>query len=203
MEQTLEERKNKYLAYVLDEYAAREKTGAGKYFVSGYELVPTKNYVTKYKKQQPEKIKLVVRHTLLKYVTLFFMGVFIFASAINWARVWYQNLVIFIVLILVSTILAYIKMGKPVMIMSQEYLFLKESGYIKWTNLIFSFFKTYHSDGDIVMHSIIIHYYDEGQDLFKGAEIKLAALDNSPQEMAFYIEKFSGSRGAAINFSGK
>jgi hypothetical protein len=87
--------------------------------------------------------------------------------------------------------LFYIKIGKAVAIINSKSIFINGKADIKWADVIMTYFKTYYSDGELQVHSMIIHCYDEGADTFREIEIPLAGLSTNPEEIAFYVKKFS------------
>ena len=192
MEQNFEERKSNYIAYVLDEYKSHENNRIRKVFPTlGYDFIATNKYEIPYFKKDSLKEELVIKHTLGKYIILITLTIFIIISAMRLNDVWYINILIFLLAATILIILSFIKIGKPIIVINANSLFTKESGDMAWSNVVMTFFKIYYDDGDYKVHSLIIHHFDLQSDNFKASEITVQSLNTRPQEIAFYIDRFS------------
>ncbi len=192
MKQNFSERKNDYISYVLGEYSNQEEKGIGKVFPSlGYEFITTNKYEIIFKKKDNLKKELVIKPTLGKYVIWIILITFILISTMKLADVWYINILVFSSVVTILTILSYIKIGKPIIKINSNSIFIKEYGNIEWINIIMTYFKVYYDDGEYKVASLIIHYFDEPSDCFKSSEITFQGLSTSPEEIAFYISRFS------------
>ena len=184
--QNFEERKNKYLSYLLHEYAPQKRNG-----LPSYQFMAVEDYKFKHKGKKSFREELVIQPTLGKYVILITIVLFIVIASIDMDTNWYGDILLFVVMVLVLSSLFYVKIGKAVVIINSRSIFIQGNADIGWENVIMTYFKTYYSDGEIQVYSMIIHYYDEGADTFRETEIPLTGLSTNPEEIAFYVKKFS------------
>jgi len=184
---TFQERKRHYLESVKESHNSPEKNWwqyPGPSFYSTDEYAnqfpePIDISETMILKPQKQQLLIGISVVIVSAVLLFIIGEQHFG---------FGQLVLLAVILLI--VLPFLLDNRPKMMISRDGIWLHKEKLLLWKDLVATYIK--ETNGEKPAYSFIAHYYNEGDDEFKKAEMELSDLA-SPAVLASAIERFRES----------
>lgn len=187
MNREFEERKRKLLEYLKEEYKEDPPKSWWQQKKPVYKT--TWDFSNTQEDYQRDDYKVIIRNDKKGAASLVaFLFLMLICTWQPWKNEWPDlSAVFFMIVVLVFAILPFID-RRPKVIMDENGLWThKWNVPIPW-NLIVATYIKIDDNGEDTTYEIIIHFYDEWEDLFCEASFKTFRLDVSNEAIAYYIE---------------
>jgi hypothetical protein len=141
-----------------------------------------------------EKVFKTAAQDIILVFLIFFGGIFLVISLVADDFLLPKNVLLIISSICILLVL-FLKLGKPRVRMTfdNEALRLSPEKFIKWEDIVATYIESVTDE--ITSHSLIIHYYDLGENDFKVEKLNISGIDADKYEVSGYIEYFKQKSG--------